>query len=242
MASLSKLPWIDDDRLSKAVSNMLLRARKAKKDAADNIIKNVIDPFSSIVLATTSGLTKADSLAVAQQMNSASSGISSAVGDFHQEILGLVKGFKNHDSGYDLECSDMKIIGEVKNKYNTMNATNRRKVVEELETAIRQRTGNWTAYLVIIIPKKPQRYKKKLGTLEVYEIDGTSFYELATGHKTALHDLYYAVEEICRATYTSQTNAPHDLCYAAEEIVAEDQPNDEIIDYCKKALINGIPK
>ncbi len=104
-----------------------------------------------------------------------SSGISNAVGDFHQEVLGSVEGFRNHDAGYDLECPDKQIVAEVKNKHNTMNAPNRKQVVDDLDTAVRQKTGSWVAYLVVIVPGKPKRYRKKL-TNRVYEIDGASFF------------------------------------------------------------------
>lgn len=89
---------------------------------------------------------KADTLSKVQQINSASIGISSAVGHFHQKILGSVEGFINHNTGYDLECVDRKIIAEVKNKHNTMNEQNRDKVVGDLETALSQKQGDWTAY------------------------------------------------------------------------------------------------
>ncbi len=46
----------------------------------------------------------------------------SAIGRFHQGVLGGVHGFKNHDAGYDIENKQRKIIAEIKNKYNTMNA------------------------------------------------------------------------------------------------------------------------
>ncbi len=221
---MNKLSWIDDDSLRNAVLNMLQRAQDAKSKAATRIRYNVIDPFSSLVLAASIDDISKNTLSSIQEITSASSGISSAVGDFYQKILGCVDGFINHDAGYDLECVSRQILAEVKNKHNTVNSTSREKTVEDLDTAVRQKQGNWTAYLVFIIPKKPIRYKKKISTnRKVYEIDGASFYELATGSATALHDLYYA----------------------AAEIAAEDRPYmkaGKILQYCESALKNGIPK
>lgn len=184
--------------------------------------KNVVDPFSSLIVAATFGLDKSNELSKAQQINSASTGVSIAVGRFHQKILGSVEGFKNHDAGYDLECRNKQIIAEVKNKHNTMNSSNRRQVEEDLATAMRQKQGDWTAYLVIIVPSSPERYKKELSR-QVYEIDGASFYELATGSDTALHDLYYAVEDL---TIQHQPDALAD----------------DVLEYCKEVLKKGIPK
>ena len=220
---MSKLPWIDDEHLNDAVSRMLKLAKAAKDKAPIRIKENVVDPFSSIILAATFDLGDVRTLSTIQQTNSASAGISSAVGKFHQQVLGSIDGFRNHDAGYDLECSDQKIIAEIKNKHNTMNESNRQKVVDELDTAVRQKTGSWVAYLVVVIPKKPKRYRKKLRNREVYEIDGASFYALATGSETALHDLYCAVEEIA-ASYNPNIR------------------RDEILRYCKRALEEGIPK
>ena len=41
-------------------------------------------------------------------------------------ILGSVDGWDNHDAGYDLECDARIILAEIKNKWNTMNSSNRR--------------------------------------------------------------------------------------------------------------------
>lgn len=115
------------------------------------------------------------------------------------------------------------ILAEVKNKHNTMNASNRIKVVDDLDTAIRQKGRGWTGYLVIIIPKMPRRYRKKLTTREIYEIDGASFYELVTRYPTALHDLYFSVERVMKE------HSP-------------DAENGDIFEYCKNVLRKGIPE
>ncbi len=219
---MNRLSWLDDGSLNNAVTQLLERAKNAKQESAARITKNVVDPFSSLILTATFDLKKKERLSEVQKINSASSGINNAVGKFHQDILGAVGGFKNHDAGYDLECPGKKIIAEVKNKHNTMNATNRRKVEADLDTAIRQKSGTWKAYLVIIIPKKPERYEKRLLTKkEVYEIDGASFYALATGSNTAIHELYDAVQSIIKTRY---------------------QYSDDVLKYCETLLHKGIPK
>ncbi|MCY4211258.1 MAG: Eco47II family restriction endonuclease [Gammaproteobacteria bacterium] len=220
---MSSLLWIDDGILQRVVLNMLERAQKASDNAPKNIKKNVIDPFSSLILAAATGISEEGDLTSVQQVNSASSGISNAIGNFHQQILGSVRGFNNHDSGYDLECAERRILAEVKNKHNTMNGPNREKVVSDLDTAVKQKAGNWIGYLVIIIPAKPVRYKKRLTRREVYEIDGASFYELATGHAHALHDLYYAVEDIAAERYPELRSRA-------------------ILHYCNMALRDAIPE
>ncbi|MBF2754527.1 MAG: Eco47II family restriction endonuclease [Gammaproteobacteria bacterium AqS3] len=200
---MSRLSWIDDDQLEKIVSEMLSRAEKAKDKAHKRIKTNVIDPFASLVTSAVVNINNKDQLSRALQDTSAISATSNAVGNFHQEILGAIEGFRNHDAGYDLECAEKKILAEVKNKHNTMNSSNRENVINKLATAISQKPSrDWAAYLVIIIPKKPEPYKKPIpGKRNVYEIDGVSFYKLATGSPTALHDLYRAVEKIIIERY-----------------------------------------
>ena len=220
---MDRLEWISDGQLEQAVETLLQRASNAYDEAANRIVQNVVDPFSSLVVATTiDSIKEASTLSAVQQINSATQAISNAVGDFHQEVLGGIDGFVDHDAGYDLESPDRKIIAEIKNKHNTMNAGSRRGVVADLDTAMRQKRGAWSAYLVIIVPKKPQRYKKRLTDREVYEVDGATFYTLATGSETALHDLYHAVESVAIQM------RPHIRANG-------------ILGYCKNALDRGIP-
>jgi len=84
-------------------------------------------------------------------------GTSKALGNFNQEKLRAIEGWDDHDAGYALECTARKIIAEVKNKCNPMNDSNRAKVEDDLLTALKQKKGQWTAYIVQIIPQKPKR-------------------------------------------------------------------------------------
>ena len=220
---MSRLDWISDDKLEGIVNRLLERSKDGVQESSQRMQKNVMDPFASFVMAAAMDISEPKPLYDIQRGNSASQAISNAVGSFHQEVLGNVSGFNNHDAGYDLECIKKSIIAEVKNKHNTMNAPNRAKVISDLETAVRQKSGKWTAYLVIVVPKKPARYTKKLiPNREVYEIDGASFYEIATSHKTALRDLYDAVENIILDRYPNTAT-------------------EKVRGYCKAILQNSLP-
>ncbi len=51
--------------------------------------------------------------------------------------------------------------------------------------------------MVIIIPKKPKRYKTQLiPSRPLFEVDGASFYEMVTGAPTAMRDLFIAMTDI----------------------------------------------
>ncbi len=217
------LPWIADNELLDAVDALIKSSEKAYSHAEERIQKNVIDPFSSITIVSTLNIKSSEDLNRIQASQSALSGMSNAIGTFHQSVLGSVEGWLNHDTGYDLENPSRKLIAEIKNKHNTMNQQNREKVISDLDTALKQKGREWTGYLVQIISKNRERFTKKTGFgRELYETDGSTFYELATGYSTALYDLYHALEKLLSEINGSLSS--------------------EIKDMCRRILTNSIPK
>ena len=194
------ISWISTASLDEKIEHMLASVRGSRDNASSRRAVNSVDPFSSLMIATAFGLTTSRELENVQNAEAAMRGFSNALGTFHQSVLGAVNGWVNHDAGYDLECADRQIIAEVKNKHNTMNASNRLKVVEDLTTAIRQKHGNWKAYLAQIIPKHPKRFEQELKK-SVYEVDGASFYHLVTGDPNAIHDLF---DYLCKSLTVPQ--------------------------------------
>ncbi len=180
------LSWISADSLAHHIDVLQEAASRASSGAATRRVKNVVDPFSSLLVASAYDVEKADKLIELQNAESGLRGMSNALGRFHQSVLASVSGWDDHDAGYDLECKNRCILAEVKNKWNTMNAGNRREVESELKTAVRQKSGQWQGYLVLVIPKHPERYKIPLGH-RVHEIDGASFYHKVTDDPNAIH-------------------------------------------------------
>ena len=217
------LSWLKNEDLENAISQLQARIKAATKNVDQRIRKNVVDPFSSLLIASAFEAKGDMELKNLHRSSSISSGISSAIGNFHQSILSRVSGWENHDAGYDLMNNERKIIAEVKNKHNTMNASNREQVINELSTALKQKGYGWIAYLVIIIPKKPNRYETGIQTTggrDIREIDGASFYTMITGQETALRDLFNAV--------LSALNSVKEL-------------PQEVQDYCVQILNRSIP-
>ena len=193
------LHWISDDDLLGAINTLRKSVGAAVDQASTRRQKNVVDPISVLTFSSAFGMSSPEGLKHLMNIGSSISGMSNAHGHFHQTILGSVPGWSNHDAGYDLENPVKCILAEVKNKHNTMNATNREKVISELDTAVKQKgPGNWTGYLVPVIPSKPVRYKKPIGSSlsrPIYETDGASFYHTVTEDKNAIHDLLEALLE-----------------------------------------------
>ena len=108
------MDWISDDALRKCVEQLLEEARAADAEADARRQRNVVDPFSSLLIASTFGIDEADTLQGVQRAESSVRGMSNALGKFHQAVLGSVAGWVNHDAGYDLECVSCQIVAEVK--------------------------------------------------------------------------------------------------------------------------------
>ena len=189
---MHNLPWITEHDFNECVDELLKRIDKAKSNARTNLEKNVIDPFAILCLAHTLEIADKGLLVDAQCQASIASGVSSAIGNFHQDVLSRAPGFIDHNAGYDIENPERKIIAEIKNKHNTMNSKNKTEVITSLRTTVMSKPG-YTAYLVIILPKTAKRYEKQLDD-RVVELDGSSFYDLATGHPKALLELYQHLE------------------------------------------------
>lgn len=218
------LKWLSDELLDSAVSQLFTRVSIAQERAVENMERNVIDPFASLVTASMSGAETKDELRSLQIQASVAQGVASAVGGFHQQVLGSIDGFHDHDAGYDLESTAMRIVAEVKNKHNTMNSSNREAVIRDLDTAVRQKGNGWTGYLVVIVPSRPTRYKRRVTTASrpVFEIDGASFYTLATGENSAIHDLHAALASALESRF--DRTLPIGLKNHVNEILASSLP------------------
>ena len=214
---MTRLSWITDAALESAVERLQQRTRAAVAKAAQRQRQNVTDPFLSLVIAESLGLREQADLEQRQAVQSATQAISMALGDFHQRVLGSVDGWDNHDAGYDLECPARRILAEVKNKHNTMNAGTREGVEDGLDHFVQGKGQGWTGYLVLVIAKRKRRYRKRLQTRRtVYETDGGSFYELVTGRPDAMHDLFQVLTRMLA-------------------------PSSEIAAYCADVYARGIP-
>ena len=203
---MAHLEWISDVDLNSSILNLLEIAEKAKFNATRRFNKNVVDPFSA--LFEVSGFnfdfkTWTESEVTRQAQKS----LNTHIGNFHQTILGHCKGWKNLGVGnvIDLVCEEKKIIAEVKNKHNTVTKGNLSSLYYSLDGLISPKKSiykDFTAYYVTIVPKKPIRFdvefspsdkergKKCEANSKIREIDGASFYELVTGSKNALEDLF----------------------------------------------------
>jgi len=110
----------------------------------------------------------------------------------------------------DVVNNKRRIIAEIKNKHNTIKASDKIGLYDSFKNLVLAKTGKYheyTAYYVEIIPKTPVRYDKLFTPSDrktgyqaqesklIRQIDGASFYALATGHNNALALLYDALPQ-----------------------------------------------
>ncbi len=206
------LNWISDKDLVEAVGNLLQKASNALKVAEDDFSKNVIDPFSALFQISGFNI-DFENWVVSEKTRKSQKTLQNHIGDFHQILLGRVEGWENLGTGgiVDVRCNRARIIAEIKNKYNTTNASGNVRIYRTLESAVMPNNSiyhGYTAYFVTIIPKRPIRENsvftpsdnetstKLPSNVLIRSIDGASFYELVTGEANALSDLFSCLPEV----------------------------------------------
>ena len=197
------LPYITDDDLYRATKTLVDAAFAAEKKVEQNPYRNVIDPFSALVDAARQRITTVEWMNQ-EKSRQIQKAFANALGDFHQDVLGSMPGWENAGRGgsYDVKNSEKRIIAEVKNKHNTMNARSAISVYDNLQRHLDYSEDNIKlAYLVEVVPKTPKPYNdipfapsergtKRPARKDILKIDGKSFYALASGHDDALRMLY----------------------------------------------------
>jgi hypothetical protein len=206
-SSMALLSYISDEDFLKHTRELVDAALKAEKKVEKNPYKNVIDPFSALIDAARQSIS-IDAWMQQEESRQIQKAFQNAVGDFHQHMLGSIRGWVDAGAGgsYDVISEERKVIAEIKNKHNTMNSGSQLQVYDKLANWIDYGKEGYVAYVVEIVPKKPEPYslpftpserKVKRQTREnLRRIDGRSFYELVTGKKDALDELYFAMPKV----------------------------------------------
>jgi hypothetical protein len=204
------LKFISDKNLISAVGKVVKIIEMTEREASSNLHKNVIDPFSALFHGVTHSIAYKEWIKQEKARQSQKT-MQNAIGDFHQEILGAIPGWKNLGVGGGLDVANdkMKIIAEIKNKFNTTKGNHKVEIYNAIESKLKSEKFNgFIGYYVEIIPQaksiynKPftpsdnKTHKRKPSKKNIRVIDGISFYTLATGRKYALQELFEALSHI----------------------------------------------
>ncbi|EKD33361.1 MAG: Type II restriction enzyme (Eco47II Sau96I) [uncultured bacterium] len=204
------LKFISDKDLSSAVAGVVKIIESAEHDAQVKLYKNVIDPFSALFHGMTRSISFKDWVEQ-EKARQTQKTMQNAIGDFHQKILGAIPGWKNLGAGggLDVVSKKMKIVAEIKNKYNTTKGNHMVAVYDAVKSTLKiSACIDYTGYVVEIIPKGKKPYdkpytpsdnktkKRRPSNKKIRVIDGKSFYTLATGRKHALQELFEVLPQV----------------------------------------------
>lgn len=207
------LNFFDDTKLYTIVDEAISRAQKGGK--AVDLWRNGIDPFYALFERIFQDLSYKE-WEEGEKIRQSGKTLSNAIGNMHQSLLAELPGWKNTGSTggvVDLIHEDPwgksghPVVAEVKNKHNTMNASDQRAIYDNLGNTIAsmnaQRNltasskGSFYGYLIVVIPRskdwgKDQRWNlSQRGTQDaIRRISAENVYEIATGDKDAFSRLY----------------------------------------------------
>ncbi|MEO1210935.1 MAG: Eco47II family restriction endonuclease [Cyanobacteria bacterium J06638_20] len=239
------LSWISDEDLFRAIRYV----HSAYESAAQNtdlekLTRNVIDPFSFFCETSLAEDISVETWLINEAQRQIQKTLSNALGDFHQMILGSVEGWENlgtgHSTGLDLKRSDNRIYVELKNKHNTMNASNKVGVFQKLEE-VANSDDQPTCYLVQIIRDTKHPYEKQwvfksqdviYQHPRVLRISGDLFYDMVAGQDSLkdLVDVLPSASDSCRLTKVKlqeKIKAVEEL----QRLIGNDLPLDASLSY-----------
>jgi hypothetical protein len=118
--------------------------------------------------------------------------LSMKIGEFHEHITGCLPNYVNLPVGHETGCDTMRVGGseifELKNRYNTMNSSSAKSVVDKL-TRHANTPGVTTSALVIINRNGNAPLSRFKAPEEVKVWDGQQYYTHLTGSDTFFHRL-----------------------------------------------------
>lgn len=227
---MSYLSWISDEKLISACTRLASAVQQGKQQVESKFDRNVIDPFGacfSMALLNMSA-TEWRRTEIHRQIDKA---LSNAIGAFHQQVLSSIVGWQdlNNSNQVDLVNTERKIIAELKNKHNTLNAAGTITLYKKLSELVNSKSScykGYTSYYVAIIPKSSSGIDglfypsdNALGERckqdeKIRAIDGLRFYSLASGSPTALQDLFKIIPVVFK-DHGLGDMVDKDIAYAA---------------------------
>jgi len=192
--------FVSDDHLLHCVGNLHKSYLRAKNQITKKkIYANKVDTIKLTFDALFNNIEE-ESLIQNEILRQVDKSINNAIGTFHEQVLGGVKGYQiGSHSGYDIKANDNTLYADIKNKHNTMNSSSAESLFQKLA---RYADDNKKAkcYWVQILAKSSFNTpwagiinKKEYSHSRVFKISGDLFYSLITGQDDALFQLYKAL-------------------------------------------------
>lgn len=212
------LQFIDDKILYDICKNVISVIEKASLNIDKNFHKNIIDPFSAIFDASFKHISLSEWIEQ-EKLRQIQKTFQNHIGIFHQKVLGSIHGWSDLGDGniVDIANNKKKIVAEVKNKFNTTKGNHRTAPYDDLKKVITTKYKGYVGYYVSILTKK--RFNRPFTPSDnvtkerrpenknIREIDGATFYDMATGEKDTAKKLYHALPAILAdITKTNKNN------------------------------------
>jgi hypothetical protein len=195
------LNFVEYDVLKALCQTVMEKLEISTKEIEKDLHSNIIDPFSAIFEASFQKIPLSEWIEK-EKNRQVQKSFQNEIGVFHQKLLGSFANWENLGTGkvVDLVNRESKIIAEVKNKFNTTKGNHKIAIYDDFDNLLKGDYKDYTAYYVAILAKKrfnnsftPSDNKAKQRRLineKIREIDGASFYELASGETNAIEKLY----------------------------------------------------
>jgi len=182
-----------------------------------NLHKNKVDPFSALIDSMVQKIPLSNWLQKQETARQRQKALQNCIGKFHQDIISSFNDWNNLGTGeiLDVVNKKTKIAAEIKNKYNTTKGNHKIQIYRDIEAFLNlKQYKNFTGYYVEIIPSgkglktvynekftptdNTKNGRRAISRDDIRIIDGRSFYEIATGQKDALLQLYTSLPEMIR--------------------------------------------
>ena len=195
-------------KIKNAIKDEIIKAFHQRNDVPD-IFDNTLDIFGAVVDSKLQRIDLKD-WKDSEETRKTQKTLQNIIGKLHQIIIGTFDGWDDLGTGnvVDVINKDIKIIAEIKNKHNTTKGNHKVSIYDDLEHLLETEYTDYTGYYVEILPKDKKVYNapftpsdnktstRRTKNEKIRVIDGKSFYELITGNKNAIKEMYTILPDI----------------------------------------------
>lgn len=203
------LSFITDDDLKDIVNDIISKALEKNINSERDLYKNVVDPFSAVFDSLFKDISLSQWLYL-EAGRQCQKTLQNSIGVFHEKVIGAVNDWENLAVGnvIDIVNHKKKIIAEIKNKHNTTKGNHKKEIYNDIDKLLSGNYVGYTGYYVEILPKNKEPYNKpftppdnvthtnKPARDDIRVIDGKSFYEIVSGEKNSIIELYNYLPKI----------------------------------------------
>lgn len=196
------LHFISEEKLTEICADIVQKGQSAVANSDEKLFDNIVDPFSALFDSAISGITLSEWIK-REKTRQMQKTLQNAIGTFHQNVIGSIDGWEDLGTGniVDLRCQSKKILAEVKNKWNTTKGNHKVRVYDDIKKLLGQpKNKGFKGYYVTILskakinapftPSDNETGNRRPIDKNIVEVDGATFYDIATGEKDSLKKLY----------------------------------------------------